>query len=750
MKKFLEWVVFVFIINSNIFSQFNQISNRLTGPGDIRPVYLAYSTAISSDGSIVVCGQKSNNTNEGALWIFTKENGTFIHRGNKILGTGSIGAAEQGGAVAISADGNTVISGGSSDDSGTGAAWIFYRTNREWRQQGEKIMPVDATGKSYFGSSVAISDDGNLVLVGGYADNNGTGAAWLFQRTNGIWKQCGNKLVGSGGVGTSNQALSVALSGDGTTAVVGGGQDNSSTGAAWIFVKKGDSWVQEGAKLVGTGNSGTSFQGRSVAISNDGNTVLVGGTSDHYDQGATWVFTRTNGVWSQQGNKLFGENAVSMCQQGMSVSLSADGNTAFIGAPSDSLYGAVWVFTRTNSTWTQMGSKLLSLDRTTARNEGSSVRASADGKNFIMSGYLSDLNSGAAWVFCLPGIVSPGSADIWKVNTIKKIVWSGLSFQNAHIEYSSDGGASWAVVSASTPVSTGYTNWKIPNTPTENALVRISDAANPATFFTSSSFFIKPANTIVINEDFYRANYGGVGFPYSADISANLDSYTSDNGWNGAHIYQAGGALLVGQEFNPGYLETPSLNLSAPLDTGMVKFSAMNYPGDTIDIQILFSADSGATYTQIGRIPHDSTLQNYSFTYMGGTENSKIKIQPVLFDGSINYYERFYLDNIIIGNSINTDIRPYPGTPSSCYLRQNYPNPFNPATRIEFSLSKADFVTLKVYNVQGSLIATLVNKYIAPGFHSVVFNANSLPSGVYYYRLTSSTANVAKKMLLLK
>ncbi|MBK9401806.1 MAG: hypothetical protein IPN36_13440 [Bacteroidetes bacterium] len=103
------------------------------------------------------------------------------------------------------------------------------------------------------------------------------GAAWVYIRTGGIWTQQGNKLVGTGNVGAAYQGASVAISADGNTAIVGGPIDNNGQGAAWIFIRSGAIWTQFGSKLVGSGNIGASQQGVSVSISADGNTVIVGG-----------------------------------------------------------------------------------------------------------------------------------------------------------------------------------------------------------------------------------------------------------------------------------------------------------------------------------------------------------------------------------------------------------------------------------------------------------------------------------------
>src|SRR5207248_888858 len=147
-----------------------------------------------------------------------------------------------------------------------GSAMIFTRTNGAWSQQGGQL-----TGNAaYLGSAVGMSGDGNTVIVGGYDDNLGLGAALIFVRSNGSWLQQGNKLVGTGAVGESWQGFSVSLSADGNTAIVGGSQDK--TGAAWIYTWTNGLWSQV-SKLVAAGYAGQSATGSAVSISADGNTA---------------------------------------------------------------------------------------------------------------------------------------------------------------------------------------------------------------------------------------------------------------------------------------------------------------------------------------------------------------------------------------------------------------------------------------------------------------------------------------------
>lgn len=92
----------------------------------------------------------------------------------------------------------------------------------------------------------------------------------------------------------------------------------------------------------------------------------------------------------------------------------------------------------------------------------------------------------------------------------------------------------------------------------------------------------------------------------------------------------------------------------------------------------------------------------------------------------------------------------YNFTPAQYELTQNYPNPFNPSTTIEYSVPKNDFVSLKVYNTLGQEVKTLVSEQKDAGTYIVNFNAGSLSSGVYFYRLNAGTYTETKRMILTK
>lgn len=108
------------------------------------------------------------------------------------------------------------------------------------------------------------------------------------------------------------------------------------------------------------------------------------------------------------------------------------------------------------------------------------------------------------------------------------------------------------------------------------------------------------------------------------------------------------------------------------------------------------------------------------------------------------YYKRNETGNTIGLYSISSEI------PGSFSLSQNYPNPFNPATKIKFDLSKAGNVKLAVFNSLGQQLDLLVNKMLLAGSYEYEFNAGSLPSGIYFYKLSSDARSEVKKMMLVK
>ena len=327
-------------------------------------------------------------------------------QGPKLVGTGVVGSAYQGSAVALSADGHTLAVGGYADDHHAGAVWVFARTGAGWRQQGPKLVGAGAAGPFVQqGFSVALSADGHTLAVGANEDDTRRGAVWVFARTGADWAQQGPKLVGRGAAGPgAQQGFSVALSADGTTLAAGGHGDSTSIGAVWVFARTGADWAQQGPKLVGTGAVGpTVLQGAAVALSADGHTLAVGADADDTRRGATWVFARTGAGWRQQGPKLVGDGAVGrvLIGQGHAVALSADGTTLAVGGHGDnSNAGATWVFARTGASWREQGPKLVGAGFAGPdASQGFGVALSAGGTTLAVGGIGDGSTTGATWVF---------------------------------------------------------------------------------------------------------------------------------------------------------------------------------------------------------------------------------------------------------------------------------------------------------------------------------------------------------------
>ncbi len=332
------------------------------------------SVAVSADGeTALVGGDRTSST--GAVAVYARSGSSWTKQA-ELTPADLTTNASFGATVALSADGNTALVG----DSGTGtvalcapdgactsgaglpsAVWVFTRSGGAWTQQGPALSPPTARGVSSFGSSIALSADGNTALVGAHLEGH-VGAAWVFTRRGSIWKRQGTKLTGGDEVGRGSFGWSVALSWDGNTALIGAPSDTESTdqlgnltdvGGAWVFTRTGSGWKQQGGKLTGPGGVVPEF-GRTVALSGDGNSALIGGDEDGgfpAYPGAVWTFTRSGTAWKQSGPKLVLTDTTAPTNGfGSSLALSASGDTALIGGLSGG-YRDVWQFARTAAGW---------------------------------------------------------------------------------------------------------------------------------------------------------------------------------------------------------------------------------------------------------------------------------------------------------------------------------------------------------------------------------------------------------------
>jgi hypothetical protein len=373
--------------------------------------------ALSAHGDTALVGASNYNKGGGAAWVFVRSGSGWAEQGALLKGVGEVGQGGFGNAVALSANGNTALVGGEYDNFDDtmltgGAVWVFVRSGSKWAQQGPKLTVDDGQD---FGSSVALSADGNTAVIGerNYGNSGefgGEGAAWVFVRSGSTWVPEGGRISLNAGAamdpgGSWDFGAAVALSAGGGTILIGspyegdvGGAFDSNgdggIGAAYVFTRAGSQWRDQSGSLFGNEASvSPSYSydqpdfGASVALSADGNTALIGGNSDNSGAGAVWTFTRSGAKWAQQGPKLVVPGAHNL---GSTVALSADGTTALVGGNGRGGTAEAWLFTRSGAVWAQQGAGL------TLAGPGAvpaSVALSSRGAAAVVGG------NGRAWAF---------------------------------------------------------------------------------------------------------------------------------------------------------------------------------------------------------------------------------------------------------------------------------------------------------------------------------------------------------------
>src|ERR1043165_3360453 len=334
--------------------------SRIASSDSAGAAEFGWSAALSSDGPIAAVGSDWDNSGIGAITVLGRLGRQWAPLRSKLVAADGQGATRAfGRSISISDDGGTVLVGASEDNSGVGAAHVFVRIGQTWSQQGSKLVGTDRAGLGNAGWSVALSSDGNTAAVGAYNDNATSGAVFVFVRSGTTWTQQGPKLTPTGATGSGvNFGISVALSADGNSLLAGAQSDNGGTGAVFAFTRSGSTWTQQ-AKLLATGGGGASpLFGVSGALNADATTAIIGARNDNSQTGAAYVFTRSGSNWTQQGSKLTPIGGTGAGLFGQSVAINSAGDLPVIGAYADnSSRGAAYLFTRSAGTWAQLGSK---------------------------------------------------------------------------------------------------------------------------------------------------------------------------------------------------------------------------------------------------------------------------------------------------------------------------------------------------------------------------------------------------------
>jgi len=282
-------------------------------------------------------------TDAGAAYIFTRSGTTWSQQA-KIQASDAETNDYFGFSVSISGDGDTaIVSAYLEDTSGTsaGSAYIFTRSGTTWSQQA-KIQASDAAANDYFGWAVSISDDGNTAIIGAWREDTtatDAGAAYIFTRSGTTWSQQA-KIQASDAEASDNFGQSVFISGDGDTAIIGAPTEDFSSltnnGAAYIFTRSGTTWSQQ-AKIQASDPETGDYFGQSVSVSDDGNTAIVGAHNEDTNgsnAGSAYIWTRSGTTWSQKA-KIQASDAEAGDNFGRSVFISGDGNTVIVGADNE-------------------------------------------------------------------------------------------------------------------------------------------------------------------------------------------------------------------------------------------------------------------------------------------------------------------------------------------------------------------------------------------------------------------------------
>lgn len=366
--------------------------------------------------------------------------------------------------MAVSGDGNTVVIGApnasisNGSNQAFGAAYVFVKPggglpNEGWSsptlmEAFAKLVSSDelssTCGTTSEGSScarlvgpIAVSGDGSTIVVGGsetIIPPRGEGGPFSFgvalvfvQPANG-WASSA-PLTNVSELGTSDEdgALSfggsIGISTDGGTVVGGSPGADGGEGAVYIFTEPANGWASsqfptQTARLAAS--DGTTDAGYSVAVSEDGNTVvaggpLPGGLSNTTYPGTAYVFVKPSNGWADASTftaKLLASNGMGLDGLGWSVGASGDGSTIVVGAPIDdfpsSTNGHAYVFAEPAGGWASSTPlnetvELEPSDAAAGDHFGYSVGSSSDGSTIVVGAYTANSNQGAAYVFAEPG-----------------------------------------------------------------------------------------------------------------------------------------------------------------------------------------------------------------------------------------------------------------------------------------------------------------------------------------------------------
>lgn len=369
--------------------------------------------AISGDGTTALIGSGSVNsgTCNGVVYVYEHANGTWSSAPAKMLTAPPTATSPCTFArgVAISSDGSTALIGAGYDNTEASGnyskAYVYVRANGTWSDTPVATFsdPGASNADCFACYTVALSADGSTALIGAPGTPvNGevsAGKAYLYKQSNGVWSTTPVATFSPpAATAYYNFGWSVALSADGTTALVGTAPNNTTSknpGAAYVYEASNGAWSSAPAPAA-TFNDPRDLQndtfGGSVALSSDGSTALIGEWDPSNGPWVVYVFNAAGGIWSTVPTAEFDDPANSEGDYLRSaVALSGDGNTALIEglhplsrSSGPECCGVAFVYTKTNGLWGLRATTTLrepdAKDSPYHVDFGSSLALSSDGK----------------------------------------------------------------------------------------------------------------------------------------------------------------------------------------------------------------------------------------------------------------------------------------------------------------------------------------------------------------------------------
>jgi hypothetical protein len=251
------------------------------------------------------------------------------------------------------------------------------------------------------------------------------------------------------------------------------------------------------------------------------------------------------------------------------------------------------------------------------------------------------------------------------------------------------------------------------------------DQFQPALYGGKAWLFYTTGTTGNINLNCIQSNDNGATFGSSFTVGSlpSRDEYWFDAKY---FTFGSGGIDLI---YYSDSVASPSSNITDRLYYTYFNLATPSTYGTPVQISQHWPFWSGRMYIP-SIIETYNTAGDMGAIWVGGPSPNKL------------YFDGYNLTTRIKNNQSET--------PEVYSLSQNYPNPFNPTTKIYFSIPKSNNVTLKIYDIVGKEVETLINKEMSPGNYSIDFNATKLSSGIYFYKLTSANFTQTKKMILVK